>query len=57
MFDRPPPSASRRPAPAAPEASAAPETSADSVERLCRLYDARLAQAHGRLSPDHRRDL
>ncbi|OGN49628.1 MAG: response regulator receiver protein [Caulobacterales bacterium RIFOXYB1_FULL_67_16] len=59
MFDRPPPSppASRRPSPAASEASATPEASADSVERLCRLYDARLARADGRLSPDHRRDL
>ncbi|NBB65742.1 response regulator [Pseudomonas sp. ODNR1LW] len=46
MFDRPPPS--RRPT---------QNPQADSVERLCRLYDARLAQADGRLSPDHARDL
>lgn len=51
MFDRPPPSK-----PVARAADASPD-GADSVERLCRLYDARLAAAGGRLSPDDARDL
>jgi two-component system, response regulator PdtaR len=50
MFDRPPPAKSLTERP-----SAQPVT--DSVDRLCRLYDARLAEARGRLSPDHVRDL
>lgn len=51
MFDRPPPSK-----PVAQAADATPD-GADSVERLCRLYDARLTAAGGRLSPDDARDL
>ncbi|MFN7111155.1 MAG: response regulator [Brevundimonas sp.] len=51
MFDRPPPSK-----PVAQAADASPD-GADSVERLCRLYDARLTAAGGRLSPDDARDL
>ena len=52
MFDRPPPSKflAERP-------SAQAEDVTDSVDRLCRLYDDRLAEAGGRLSPDHVRDL
>ncbi len=56
MFDRPPPSNSLANPPT--ERSTAPAADlSDSVDRLCRLYDARLAEAGGRLSPDHARDL
>ena len=52
MFDRPPPSK-----PLAERPTARSEDLTDSVDRLCRLYDARLTEADGRLSPDHVRDL
>lgn len=45
MFDRPPPSTP----------DAAPDS--DSVERLCRLYDSRLAETGGDLSPEDAREL
>jgi two-component system, response regulator PdtaR len=50
MFDRPPPSGPDR---------AEPETDpvADSVERLCRLYDSRLVETGGDLSPEDAREL
>lgn len=50
MFDRPPPSG--------PD-MAQPETDpvADSVERLCRLYDTRLAETGGDLSPEDAQEL
>ena len=50
MFDRPPPYGPDR---------AQPETdpSAGSVERLCRLYDTRLAETAGDLSPEDAREL
>ena len=44
MFDRPP-------------ASKPDPTAADSVERLCRLYDSRLSETGGTLSPDDAREL
>jgi CheY-like chemotaxis protein len=52
MFDRTPPAKSLAERP-----TARTEDLTDSVERLCRLYDARLAETGGRLSPDHGRDL
>ncbi|WP_428153590.1 response regulator [Brevundimonas sp.] len=50
MFDRPP---------ASQPHMAQPETDpvADSVERLCRLYDNRLAETGGDLSPEDAREL
>jgi CheY-like chemotaxis protein len=45
MFDRPPQSRSN------------PDLVAESVDRLCRLYDARLAETDGDLSPDDAREL
>lgn len=45
MFDRPPPSQ--------PDAAEV----AESVDRLCRLYDSRLAETGGDLSPEHAREL
>ena len=50
MFDHPPPSGPDR---------AQPETDpfAGSVERLCRLYDTRLAETAGDLSPEDAREL
>ena len=45
MFDRPPPSPSN------------PDPVADSVDRLCQLYDARLAETGGDLSPEDAREL
>ncbi|WP_395945183.1 response regulator [Brevundimonas sp.] len=48
MFDRPPPST--------PEVPSADDV-ADSVERLCRLYDTRLVETGGNLSPEDAREL
>lgn len=45
MFDRPPPSQTET------------DPVADSVERLCRLYDTRLAETGGDLSPEDAREL
>jgi len=50
MFDRPPPSGLHR---AQTETDPVP----DSVERLCRLYDTRLVETGGDLSPEDAREL
>ena len=50
MFDRPPPSGPDR-------AELETDPVADSVERLCRLYDSRLVETGGDLSPEDAREL
>lgn len=50
MFDRPP-------APGPDTSRPAPDPTGDSVQRLCRLYDARLGDAGGELSPEDAREL
>lgn len=49
MFDRPPPSMS--------DSAPAGDPAADAVERLCRLYDDRLAETGGILSQEDAREL